>query len=70
MAKKLSDWRKSAKIAMIKRDWQVADLAKAVNMTRGYTSAIINGRVFSEPAIMAISEVLGIDGTAELLDTD
>ena len=58
MAKKLSEWCKAVKIEMIKRDWSVGDLAEAVFMTREYVSAIINGRVYSAPAVKTISDVL------------
>ena len=33
MERKLSPWCKEVKIAMIRRDWGVGDLANAVNMT-------------------------------------
>ena len=49
MKRKLSPWCKAVKIAMIQKDWGVADLAQAVKMTKEYTSAVINGRVISEP---------------------
>lgn len=45
MKRKLSPWCKAVKIAMIQKDWGVADLAQAVKMTKEYTSAVINGRV-------------------------
>lgn len=44
MKRKLSPWCKAVKIAMIQKDWGVADLAQAVKMTKEYTSAVINGR--------------------------
>lgn len=43
MKRKLSPWCKAVKIAMIQKDWGVADLAQAVKMTKEYTSAVING---------------------------
>ena len=64
MKRKLSPWCKAVKIAMIEKDWSTGDLARAVNMTREYTSAIINGRVISEPAARVISDVLNIEQTA------
>ena len=42
MKRKLSPWCKAVKIAMIQKDWGVADLAQAVKMTKEYTSAVIN----------------------------
>lgn len=34
MKRKLSPWCKAVKIAMIQKDWGVADLAQAVKMTK------------------------------------
>lgn len=64
MARVLSPWCKQAKIRLIELDMTVAELATKVGLTREYTSAIVNGRVFSEPAIKAISDVLNIAETA------
>ena len=64
MKRKLSPWCKAVKIAMIQKDWGVADLAQAVKMTKEYNSAVINGRVISEPAVKVISDVLNIEQTA------
>ena len=54
----------SVSIAMVKRGWSVLDLAKAANMSKGHTSAIINGRVQSSQAVRTISDVLNIDAAA------
>lgn len=64
MARVLSPWCKQAKIRLIELDMTVAELASKVGLTREYTSAIVNGRTFSEPAIKAISDVLNIAETA------
>lgn len=64
MARVLSPWCKQAKIRLIELDMTVAELASKVGFTREYTSAIVNGRAFSEPAIKAISDVLNIAETA------
>lgn len=64
MARVLSPWCKQAKIRLIELDMTVAELASKVGLTREYTSAIVNGRSFSEPAIKAISDVLNIAETA------
>ena len=65
MARVLSPWCKQAKIRLIELDMTVAELASKVGLTREYyTSAIVNGRAFSEPAIKAISDVLNIAETA------
>ena len=70
MERKLSPWCKEVKIAMIRREWGVGDLANAVNMTREYTSAVINGRVYSAPAVKIISDVLNIAENACTLRTE
>lgn len=54
----------AGKIRLIELDMTVAELASKVGLTREYTSAIVNGRAFSEPAIKAISDVLNIAETA------
>lgn len=64
MARVLSPWCKQAKIRLIELDMTVAELASKVGLTREYTSAIVNGRAFSEPAIKAIGDVLNIAETA------
>ena len=64
MAKVLSPWCKQAKIRLIELDMTVAELARKVGLTREYTSAIVNGRMYSEPAIKAISDVLNITESA------
>lgn len=64
MAKILSPWCKQAKIRLIELDMTIEELAYKVGLTREYTSAIVNGRARSEPAIKAISDVLNIKETA------
>lgn len=60
MARTLSPWCKEVKIALIKRDMTVGELAEQIGLTREYTSAIVNGRIYAEPAVNAISDVLNI----------
>lgn len=60
MKKKLSKWCKSVKIEMVKKDLEVQDLAATLGMNRSYVSSIINGRVYSVPAVKKISDYLGI----------
>lgn len=62
--RKSDSWCENVKIAMIEREWSVLDLAKAANMSKGHTSAVINGRVRSSQAVRTISDVLNIDATA------
>ena len=56
----LSNWCKQAKIRLIELDMPITELARKVSLTREYTSALVNGRVYSESAIKAISDVLNI----------
>lgn len=64
MKKVLSPWCKMVLKAMIDRDMTVADLAELVGYTREYTSAVVNGRIYSEPAVKVISDVLNVTETA------
>ena len=58
MEKKLSVWCKSAKIEMIRRDIKTTTLAKNLGMNRSYVSSILNGRVYSGPAVKRIFYLL------------
>lgn len=64
MGRILSPWCKQAKIKMIELDMSVNQLAEKIGKTREYTSAVVNGRIHSEPAIKEISDVLNIQETA------
>ncbi len=67
MAKKLSPWCKLAKITLIKRDLDMNDLARSLEMSRPYVSSILNGRVYSPVAVKKISDFLQIpDAESEL----
>ena len=68
MGKTLSPWSKQAKIAMIELDMTVSELAGKIGRTREYTSAVVNGRVYAEPVVKAISDVLNISETARSLN--
>ena len=37
--RRYSEWSKAVKIALIQRDWDIGDLAKAIGKSREYTSA-------------------------------
>lgn len=67
MAKKLSPWCKNAKKKMIDKDISVAELADNLGLTRPYTSSLLNGRVYSEPAIKKISDYLRIPDSGDNL---
>ena len=58
MEKKLSAWCKNAKIEMINRDLKTTTLAKELDMNRSYVSSILNGRVYSAPAVKKISDYI------------
>lgn len=64
MGKILSPWCKQAKKELIDRDMTVGELAQAIGKSREYTSAVVNGRIYSGPAVKAISDVLNITETA------
>ena len=67
MARKLSPWCKSAKIAMIQQDISIIELADELNLTRSYVTSILNGRVTSPIAVKKISDFLQIpDAESEL----
>lgn len=67
MGKVLSPWCKQVKIKLIELDMSVGELATKIDKTREYTSAVVNGRIYSEPAVKAISDVLNISETANTL---
>ena len=67
MGKVLSPWCKQVKIKLIELDMSVGELATRIGKTREYTSAVVNGRSYSEPAVKAISDVLNISETANTL---
>lgn len=60
MGRKLSPWCKQARIVMIDRDISIPELADCLGMSRSYISTILNGRVYSAPAVKRISDYLGI----------
>lgn len=66
---KLRPWCKRAKHTMIDQDLTVKDLASAIGMARSYVSSVLNGRVWSEPAVKKISSYLGIPDTDEELES-
>jgi len=57
---KLSDWCKRAKCAMINGDISVSELMEKTGYCQQHITSVLNGRLISEPAINAISDVLGI----------
>ena len=55
---------------MIDLDMTVKELAEKVGLSREYTSAVVNGRIYAEPAVKAISDVLNIPETACSLNSN
>lgn len=68
MARKLPRWCKEAKKALIDNDMSVEELASTIGKTREYTSAVVNGRIYSEAAVKEISDVLGIAENAKNIE--
>ena len=64
MARKLSPWCKAVKVEMIRRDWEVSDLAERIGKSRQFTSGVVNGRIYAEPTVKQISDLLNITDTA------
>jgi len=60
MARILSPWCKQAKIRLIECDMSISELASKIGLSREYVSAVVNGRIYSEPTIKAISDMLNI----------
>lgn len=64
MGRMLSPWCKQVKHELINRDMTVLELSEKIGKSREYTSAVVNGRIYSEPAVKAISDVLNIQENA------
>jgi len=60
MKRDIPRWCKEAKVAMVWKNLDYEDVAKATGYTRQHVSAVVNGRAVSEPAIKRISDFLGI----------
>ncbi len=60
MGRLLSPWCKEAKKTLIDMDMTVAELAQKIGRSREYTSAVINDRIYAEPMVKIISDVLNI----------
>ena len=56
----LSGWAKAIRIALLQRDLDTGDLAKAIGKSRNYTTSVIDGYVISKSSARAICEVLGV----------
>lgn len=64
MKKRLPPWCKLVKHTLIDKDMDVSELATKTGLARPYLSSIINGRIYSQPAVNKVSDCLGIpEGT-------
>ena len=59
-AELVADWCAAVREARVKKEMSVYEVAEKAGKSLEYTSAIINGRIISEPTARVISEVLGI----------
>ena len=70
MARKLSPWCKAVQHRLIDLDMSVNELAEKIGKSRQFTSGVVNGRIFAEPTVKEISDLLNITDTAyESVDT-
>lgn len=60
MNRKLPPWCKLVKHTLIDKDMDITELANSLDLARPYLSSVINGRVYSQPAVNRISDFLGI----------
>lgn len=58
-------WAADTKAAMSKKDVTVSRLARELCLTRGYVSAIVNGRIYAPSAMTRISQYLRTVPTPE-----
>lgn len=65
MAERLSPWCKRAKIAIIQNDMNVNEISKELGYSRQHTTAVLNGKVISQPARKRISDFLNISDSDE-----
>lgn len=62
MKKKLSPWGQQCKVQMLIMGKTLDDLSTAIQLSRNYISAIINGRmIVPEETIQKISNELNVD---------
>lgn len=55
MKKRLPPWCKLVKHTLIDKDMDVSELATKTGLARPYLSSIINGRIYSQPAVNSIN---------------
>ena len=59
MKRKLSPWCKAVKIAMIQKDWGVADLAQAVKMTKAWSAT--PGEMYKKTVLRRLCKLIDLD---------
>ncbi len=69
MARRLSPWCKAVQKELIDRDWSIYDLAAKLGKSRQFVSGVVNGRIYSEPTVKEISDLLNIANTYESVGT-
>lgn len=60
----ITDWCKKVKGELIDREWSVTELAEKIGKSRERVSGVVNGRIYSQPIVSAISDTLNIEATA------
>ena len=56
----LASRTKAVKIALVERDWNISDLAKAIGKSRKFTTDVIRGYMIYPETAKSISDTLGI----------
>lgn len=68
MKKRLPPWCKLVKHTLIDKDMDVSELATKTGLARPYLSSIINGRIYSQPAVNKVSDCLGISNDYDAME--
>jgi lambda repressor-like predicted transcriptional regulator len=55
------EWCQAVKIALIKKNMSVKQLAESVGVSRDRLSLVVNGKMFNEKIINAVDSLLGIE---------
>lgn len=66
--RRMADWTREAKVAMVEQGITTTELARRLNLSRPYTSSVLNGRILTPGTVRRISDELGIvpDGIEDL----
>jgi plasmid maintenance system antidote protein VapI len=63
-------WCKAVRVKLAEADMSKNELAEKAGLANNYCSAVINGRIISKNAAMAINRVLGLPENEYLSMTD